>query len=81
MEAARAAALASPELASLDALTSLHLGPRSILIAVSARLRPGLSAAEAGAVQAAMADRIRGADERIFQVLFRPPDPAAPNAG
>jgi len=58
-------------------LRTLHLGPRSILVAVNWSPPDGLSSAQAAREMADLEARVRAADERVAHVFFEAPRPLA----
>ena len=72
VERARDAATAGGEGERLENLVSLHLGPRSILIALTVKFSPDLCGDGLDAAMSALAGRVRDSDERIQHVVFRP---------
>lgn len=68
-------ALVDPRITDILEVSSLHLGPRSILVAVTVRFREGMSGDEIRQAADEMVDRVRGADARICDVFLRPGDP------
>jgi cation diffusion facilitator family transporter len=55
-------------------VASLHLGPQSILIALSVRFSKGLTGEELSAAAQEMVKRARAADPRVRDVFIRPGD-------
>jgi cation diffusion facilitator family transporter len=72
---AACAALRDPRITDILEVSSLHLGPRSILVAVTVRFQDGMSGDEIRKAADEMVDRVRGADERICDVFLRPGAP------
>ena len=72
----RAVLAAEPRIAEpqLCEVTTLHLGPQAILVALTLRWRPGLTAAEADATLRDLTVALKGADDRIAYVYARPPE-------
>jgi cation diffusion facilitator family transporter len=74
VDAARMA-LEDPRVSSIVEVASLHLGPRSILVAVTLRFRSGLSGDEVQQAADELVRRVRAADPRIGGVFLRPGGP------
>lgn len=68
----REALAACPELGTLTALKTLHLGPRTIVVSVAWRFPPTLTAAEVARAFAAIEERARAVDTRVSHVLLAP---------
>jgi divalent metal cation (Fe/Co/Zn/Cd) transporter len=75
VERARAALEADPRVASVVEVASLHLGPTSILMAVTLRFHGGLSGDEVQAAADELVAVTRAADSRIGDVFLRPGGP------
>ncbi len=71
VDAVREALDACPHVSRTDEVATLQLGPKTILVAVTLELADGAGAMEAAAE--AIAAHVRGIDERIARVYFRPP--------
>ena len=69
---ARETAVADPAVESVLQVASLHLGPRSILMALTLKFRSGLSGDEIQAAAEALTEKVRAADPRIGGVFLRP---------
>ncbi|MBA3810188.1 MAG: cation diffusion facilitator family transporter [Caulobacteraceae bacterium] len=61
-----------PDVAVVDEVLSLHLGPESILIGVTLEFRDGLSGDEIQAAAQALSDRVQASDSRIGRIFLRP---------
>lgn len=72
---AACAALRDPRITDILEVSSLHLGPRSILVAVTVRFAENMSGDEIRKAADEMVDRVRGADARICDVFLRPGEP------
>lgn len=70
--AARQAVQSDDRVCRIDEVASLHLGPQSILIAVTLRFRPGLSGDDIQRAAAEIAEKVQMSDPRIGKVFLRP---------
>lgn len=73
----RALADSTPEIERVVNLITQHLGPDELLVALEVEFRPGLLAADAGAVIAATETRIRKAVPIATRVYIEPAPPSA----
>ncbi|HWA62563.1 MAG TPA: cation diffusion facilitator family transporter [Caulobacteraceae bacterium] len=76
VEAVRQILNDDPNVEAVTDVSSLHLGPTQILIAITLRLRRGDGAASSLQNVAALEAAVRTADDRICSVYFRPEPPA-----
>jgi len=72
VERARAAVAEDPRVETVLDLASLHLGPQTILVALTLDFRDGLSGDELHDAAEGLTARVRAADPRICQVFLRP---------
>jgi cation diffusion facilitator family transporter len=77
VEAVRKAVETDPRVASVVDLASLHLGPKTILIAITLRFRAGMGTRELEGACDELARLARTADPRICDVFLRPGGPPA----
>jgi len=72
VERARAAVVEDPRVEKVLELASLHLGPQTILVALTLDFRDGLSGDELHDAAESLTVRVQAADRRICQVFLRP---------
>jgi cation diffusion facilitator family transporter len=75
--AARKALETDPRVASIVDVASLHLGPRTILVAITLRFRPGMGTQELEGAADDLVRLARSTDPRICDVFLRPGGPPA----
>ena len=75
VDAVRAVLSGDRRVARIADLRSLHLGPRTILVAATLEFRPSLSADETNRAANELIQSVKAADQRIGPVFVRPSSP------
>lgn len=75
MQELKAALAGLPSIEKVHEITTLHLGPQTILAAVTLQFRPELSGGARDEAVREITRALQRADDRIAYVYVRPPDP------